>query len=381
MTRSDADAVLPALWGAAGTGEPRVEPHPPEPATQGPLWCGRARRQAPAVMQTPLIAGAGDVVIRHWQTDADYAAMADVSNACAEFDRLDAFAGPEDYRWMARYLPGFRPEGQILLAEAGGAPVGFAFARLGGFEDGVGHIVSLGFRALPSWRSHDLDATLLARAEAIGLELVDEVAGADDQPRVPETVVEDTETDSRALLDRNGYRPVRWSHRMTRDLSEPIPDRPLPAGFQIRPATRENGMPILRAYDEAMRDSREYGGMSEEALAQMLDRQQAMVGHWVVAWQGEAVVAGVLGWVDESENVAKDRRRGYVERIFTRRPWRRQGVAGALICQDLRNLRDLGMREGALAFDADNPSGAGSLYAALGFRRHNGFATYRRASC
>jgi hypothetical protein len=36
------------------------------------------------------------------------------------------------------------------------------------------------------------------------------------------------------------------------------------------------------------------------------------------------------------------------------------------------------MREGAMAFDADNPSGAGSLYAALGFRRHNGFATYRR---
>ncbi len=44
----------------------------------------------------------------------------------------------------------------------------------------------------------------------------------------------------------------------------------------------------------------------------------------------------------------------------------------------MRNLRDLGMRKGALAFDAENPSGAGSLYAVLGFRRHSRFATYRR---
>jgi mycothiol synthase len=306
--------------------------------------------------------------------------MAAVTNACATVDGLDGFAGPEDYRWMARYLPGFGPDAQIVMAEEGGAPVGFAYARLGGFEDGVGHIVSLQFRALPAWRPQGLDATLLARAEAIGLALVNAVAGSDDQPRVPETVVEDGEADTLALLDRTGYRAVRRSHRMTRDLGEPIPGRPLPAGFEIRPVTRENGMQVMRAYDEAMRDSREYGGMPEAVLAQMLDRQQAMLPHWVVAWHGEEVVAGVLGWVDEVENEAKGRRRGYVERIFTRRPWRRQGIAGALICEDLRNLRDRGMLEGAMAFDADNPSGAGSLYAALGFRRHNGFATYRRTA-
>ncbi len=321
---------------------------------------------------------ASDIVIRSWRSDADYVAMAGVSNACADVDRLDGFAGPEDYRWMARYLGGFRPEAQIVLAEAGGTPAGFAYARLAGFEDGIGHLVSLQFRALPSWRINGLDCTLLARAEAIGLGLVDAAAGADGRPRAPETVVEDGEEASIALLDRNGYRPVRWSHRMTRDLGEPIPDRPLPAGFETRPATPENGMQILRAYDEAMRDSREYGGMPDEALAIMLERQQAMLPHWVVAWHDDEVVAGVLGWVDEAENKARDRRRGYVERIFTRRPWRRQGIAGALICQDLRNLRDRGMREGAMAFDADNPSGAGSLYTSLGFRRHNGFATYRR---
>ena len=326
---------------------------------------------------TATVVTAG-LAIRSWQADADYAGMADLSNGCADIDRLDGFAGPADYRWMARYLPGFRPESQIVLAEAGGVPVGFAFARLGGFEDGAGHIVNLQFRALPSWRPQGLGATLLARAEAVGLELVEAVAGADGRPRVAETIVEDGEADSLALLDRGGYRAVRWSHRMTRDLDEPIPHRPLPAGFEIRPVTPANGMQVMRAYDEAMRDSREYGGMPDEVLAQMLERQQSMVPHWVVAWHGEEVVSGVLGWVDEAENEAKGRRRGYVERIFTRRPWRRRGIAGALICQDLRNLRDRGMREGAMAFDADNPSGAGSLYAALGFRRHSGFATYRR---
>jgi GNAT superfamily N-acetyltransferase len=256
-------------------------------------------------------------------------------------------------------------------------PVGYAFARLGGVEEGVGHLVSLGLRALPSWRPGGLDAALLAHVEAIGLALVEGVAGDDGLPRVHETVVEDTEADTLALLARRGYEPVRRSHRMTRDLDEPIRDHPLPVGFEIRPALMEHGMQILRAYDEAMRDSREYGGMSDGALATMLDRQQAMVPSWVVAWHGDEVVGGVLGRVDEAENEAKGRRRGYVERIFTRRPWRTRGIAGALICEALRNFRARGMREGALAFDADNPSGAGSLYASLGFRRHNGFATYR----
>lgn len=173
------------------------------------------------------------VAVRPWRSDADYAAMADVSNACAAVDRLDGFAGPEDYRWMARYLPGFRPEEQVMLAEAGGIPVGFAYARLGGCEAGTGHTVSLQFRATPPWRPDGIDARLLARAEAIGLGLVDAVVGDDGLPRVPETVVEDTEIDTLALLGGNGYRPVRWSHRMTRDLDKPIPDRPLPAGFEI----------------------------------------------------------------------------------------------------------------------------------------------------
>ncbi len=99
---------------------------------------------------------------------------------------------------------------------------------------------------------------------------------------------------------------------------------------------------------------------------------------WVTAWEGDTVVAGILGWIDRAENEEHGRARGYVERIWTRRPWRGRGIAGALISRNLHDLRAAGMTEAALSVDADNPSGAGTLYRRMGFRRIGGMVMLRR---
>ena len=46
--------------------------------------------------------------------------------------------------------------------------------------------------------------------------------------------------------------------------------------------------------------------------------------------------------------------RGWLEHISVRRPWRRRGLASALIARSLRVLRERGFEEAALGVDAEN---------------------------
>ena len=59
--------------------------------------------------------------------------------------------------------------------------------------------------------------------------------------------------------------------------------------------------------------------------------------------------------------------------VFTRRPWRRRGLASALIGRSLALLQERGMTSAMLSVDVDNPTGALGLYEAAGFRVHDRF--------
>jgi len=88
---------------------------------------------------------------------------------------------------------------------------------------------------------------------------------------------------------------------------------------------------------------------------------------WVVAFDGDEVAGGIINGIDPEQNRAAGVQRGWLQSVFTRRPWRRRGLATALIAESLRVLRDRGMTSAALGVDAANPSGAFGLYEGLGF--------------
>ena len=56
---------------------------------------------------------------------------------------------------------------------------------------------------------------------------------------------------------------------------------------------------------------------------------------WRVAWQGDEVAGMVLSFINKDENEMYGRKRGYTENICVRRPWRKQGLAKALIALSL----------------------------------------------
>ena len=86
----------------------------------------------------------------------------------------------------------------------------------------------------------------------------------------------------------------------------------------------------------------------------------------------------VLNFVNHEENQEYDRKRGYTESICVRRPWRRRGLAKALIARSFKVIKDLGMTEAALGVDTENPNGALQLYKSMGFQVAKQHTTYRK---
>ena len=79
---------------------------------------------------------------------------------------------------------------------------------------------------------------------------------------------------------------------------------------------------------------------------------------FVVAFDGDEIAGAVLNVIYEEENEILGLRRGWLDSVFTRRAWRRRGLARALIVRSLHLLHERGMDRAALGVDADNPSGA-----------------------
>jgi mycothiol synthase len=183
--------------------------------------------------------------------------------------------------------------------------------------------------------------------------------------------VYDTERARAALLEKHGYTPARYFYDMVRPNLDDIPHAPLPAGLEVRPVRPEHLQAIWDANVEAFRG---HWGEPERTPADyerfMNDPVEFQPDIWKVAWDtaSNEVVGMVLGYINHAENEALNVKRGWTENICVRKPWRKLGVARALIAENLRELKARGMESAALGVDTDNATGALRVYESMGFR-------------
>jgi ribosomal protein S18 acetylase RimI-like enzyme len=119
---------------------------------------------------------------------------------------------------------------------------------------------------------------------------------------------------------------------------------------------------------DAFRDAWGFVEPDEDDYARFLtDPMDSQRELWRVAWDGDEVAGQVRSFINEAENERFGRRRGYTESISVRRPWRRRGLARALIGASIRALRERGMTETALGVDTQNVTGALALYESCGY--------------
>ncbi|HUS94132.1 MAG TPA: GNAT family N-acetyltransferase [Patescibacteria group bacterium] len=189
----------------------------------------------------------------------------------------------------------------------------------------------------------------------------------------------DTQEQWISVLESEGFQVVRQFNNMLHRLND-IPERVMPAGLQIRPVKPEHKRIIWDAQKEVNQELFETvaENWTEEKYEAWLANPSHTPQLWQVAWDGDQVAGMVLNRIDEAENRARERKKGYTEHIFVRRAWRQRGLASALIAQSLRTLKAQGMKEAELGVDSENESGADEFYRKMGFQTFSKDSWFRK---
>jgi mycothiol synthase len=318
--------------------------------------------QRSALPGAPAIPG---LVARAFDPARDYGALAELIGIANVADGVAELLSPEGLRVEYEHQAEFDPRRDVLVVEAGGRLVGAT-------ETSVRTRGDVAVHELFGWVHPDLRRRGLGRALLRWAERrAGEVARVDGRTgeRVTTAWPDATQTGAVALYESEGYEIVRYGFTMVRDLTEPIPDRPLPPGLEVRPVVADDHRRIWDADTEAFRDHWSPAERTEADFVRWFAIPECEPAAWHVAWDGDEVAGSVMPFVYADENERLGLSRGWLEHISVRRAWRQRGVASALIVRALHGLRDRGIAEAALGVDAQNPTGALRLYEGLGFRR------------
>ena len=323
---------------------------------------------------TPTTAIPG-LVMRPFRDADDYTRLAELISATHRHDGIPWLPTAENLQVEMEGSAGVNPARDVILAEVDGALVAAAGVERV-MRDGMATFDVWG-NVLPANRRRGLGASLLAwnlrRATERGAE--EDLA----TPIAAQAHAEDDEIGHRHILTEAGFESVRHFFLMRREALDDIPDAPLHDGIEIRPVTPSQHRAIFDAENEAFRDhwgSRELG---EDALRTQFARSELDTDLWVVAWDGDQVAGVVQNWIWQEENEQLGVRRGWLERISVRRPWRRRGLGRALTAAALIRLREAGLDEAMLGVDSENANGALGLYESLGFAIHRRAVAFRRS--
>lgn len=319
--------------------------------------------------------GGSDFTLRAWRDQADDRAISEVLNTCMAADGIDIDRSPDDVHNFLARTPGLDPSRDTFLVETDGELVAYGDVTWADEINGP-RAYRTDMYVLPRLRKTGLPGILLGRMISRARKIAAGHSGV--SPKVIHANLGEAEQDLRDLVEGLGFHSERTFYRMVRRDLENIPDLPLPAGLEIRPARPEHYRAIYDAMKEAFEDHWGARPGSDEGYQLWVNDPDADPDLWQVAWDGEQVAGMVLSFIDEDENRRYDRARGYTEDICVRRPWRRKGLARALIARSLRALADAAMNEAALGVDADNQTGALDLYLDLGYEPRWKFFAYRK---
>lgn len=317
------------------------------------------------------------LTFRGFQGEQDYPAIVDVLEGCKEVDQFELTTTVEGIARSFRHLHNCDPYKDMLFTEMHGHVIGYTQVWWQEEPDGTRHYDHFAI-LLPEWRGKGIRRSMLLFNECRAKKIAAEHPRGN--PRFFQAWADDTEVHWIALLVREQYKPVRYYFFMVRSLLEPIPDLPLPEGFKIRPVQPEHYWTIWRAADESLQDHWGGSDLTDEALKEWMEKPTFNPGLWAVAWDttNYQVAGVVLSSIDEEENQEYNRKRAHIGPIGVRRPYRRKGLASALIAQSLKGLKDFGMTEAVLNADSENPTGALQLYERMGFSTAKQFAVYRK---
>jgi ribosomal protein S18 acetylase RimI-like enzyme len=181
------------------------------------------------------------------------------------------------------------------------------------------------------------------------------------------------------LLGERGFVAVRHSLSMARELDDRLPAPVWPAGITVRTMRPGDELAVYRAENEAFRDH--WGHIeAPEAEGYPIWRHRALEdpAHdpslWFLALDGDQIAGMAL--CDAFQIGDPDM--GWVNTLGVRRPWRRQGLAEALLYHSFAELRRRGRTRVGLGVDASSLTGATRLYEKAGMHAIRDFVHFEK---
>jgi GNAT superfamily N-acetyltransferase len=296
--------------------------------------------------------------------DYDAAAVADMLNAIELASGADPwFTEDEIHGVMSVELRNpqldsrlvFAPDGSLVACGAVVAPPpgGWRIRAIGGVH--------------PDWRNERIGRVLLAWQFERATEI---------QAHEPDTAwtlgagASAVDVSAIRLFQRFDMQPARYFL----DMSAPTAAAPvlsLPDDIRIVTMATDLRRPLHAAHIEAFAD---HWGFQPRAFEQWA--ALSVDSAWFrgdlsrIALDDDEIAAYVLAYAGPQGCV-------YIGQIGTRQPWRRQGLASALLAATLAASALDGKTTASLTVDADNPSGAASVYQRLGFAtKHSPYVVY-----
>ena len=197
-------------------------------------------------------------------------------------------------------------------------------------------------------------ALLLAEAERIGRE-----RGAN----VVRSFVQGDDPVLRPVLEDAGWQPIRYSFQMQIELGGELPAPQWPDGLSprnLRPGEEER---VYEAHMDAFADHWEHHRSTFEDWYDFnVGRHSFDPSLWWLVDEGDELAAISLNaW-----HFSGDPQFGWVHVLGVRPPWRRRGLATALLHHSFRDFKARGARRVGLGVDGENTTGAVRLYERVG---------------
>jgi mycothiol synthase len=213
-----------------------------------------------------------------------------------------------------------------------------------------------------------------AKRRGLGTHLLElaEARGREKGSRTLREFTPASDAAARELFEARGYRDVRHFFEMTIDLQAASPEPLLPDGLAIETFRSE--------------DARAWHAAANEAFAEEWGFTSLPFDDW---WQLRSTApdfdptlwflvrdAGEIAAFARCD--AGRRGGGFVGMLGVREPWRRRGLARALLLHAFREFRRRGCVRVSLGVDAENPTGATHLYERAGMRVEVEYVTFER---
>lgn len=189
-------------------------------------------------------------------------------------------------------------------------------------------------------------------------------------PNVPVTLnswVDAPNEVAQAILEREGFTPLRYYWRMEIEMSEAPPQPVLPEGVSIRPFVKgQDDYATYAATNEGFQDSWDYTPQTFEEWAHWGIAQVSFdPTYWFLAMHSGEIIGTSLGHHDVGETASI----GWVSDFAVRPSWRKRGIGLALLQHTLGAFYSSGIYKAGLSVDSENRSSAFRLYEHAGMHR------------